>query len=147
MSTLRDKRHLADILKKELGFYRSLFVLIDRQKDNLQADADRRLTDDLSGALSVQKRIEESEELIARARQDQDCAFDDWARTPEIESLMTQISEMAETCHEAARDCERLAHDRMAAYKAELARMDGGRRLFATMGTRDSAPQFIDSRP
>ncbi|HUU45413.1 MAG TPA: hypothetical protein VM118_06730 [Acidobacteriota bacterium] len=147
MSTFRDRRHLSTLLEGELGFYRRLFMLIDRQRDRLQSDPERQLVEDFEAIREMRKRIEASEDLVAQIRSDQEQAFDDWARTPEIIDLQEKIAKLVAECHQAAVDCGRLVQDRLAAYRVELADMDKGRRLLASFTFAGEGPRYVDKRP
>jgi hypothetical protein len=147
MSALRDQRHLTHLLEDELGFYRTLFVLMDRQRDWFQSDAEHCLIEGFAALREVRGRIEASEGLIARARQRQEQAFDAWARSPEILDLQERIAELVGQCHEVAADCERMARNRLAAYRTELAQMEQGRRLLKSFATACENPRFVDERP
>lgn len=147
MGTLRNQRHLAALLEGELGFYRRLFMLIDRQRDRLQSDPNQELTEDFEAIGELRGRIEASESLISRMRSEHQQAFDNWARTPEILDLKAKIAALVGECHRVAADCERIVQDKLAAYRVELAEMGRGRRLLASMALAAEGPRFVDKCP
>ena len=147
MSTLRDRRHLATLLESQLGFYRQLFMLMDRQRDRLQSCSEAQMAEDFDAIRRMRERVEASEALIAQIQSNQERALDDWARTPEIIGLQKKITRLVADCHRAAVDCERLVQDKLAACRVELAQMGQGRRLLATLALSEAIPRYVDQRP
>ena len=67
MTTLTDQsfsRSVAALLREELGFYRSLYVLLDRQRDWLKYEKDSRILDIFNDIEKLKTRIQESQEKI-----------------------------------------------------------------------------------
>jgi hypothetical protein len=147
MNTLRDRRQLAGVLEKELGFYRKLFVLLDRQRDHLRSHQDDALPGDITTVGEICGRIEESERLVTETRLGHAELFAGWMQTPEIEELTSKIREIAGRCQETATACERMAGERLEEYKAALGHMGRGRSLLASMAAPPDNPRFVDQRP
>jgi hypothetical protein len=56
---------LISLLKEEYGFYQSLYVLIDKQRDLLKYDRDRKILTVYDEIRQMEKRIHESDEKIS----------------------------------------------------------------------------------
>jgi hypothetical protein len=147
MKNLRSAQDLADVMESERDFYRTFFTMIDKQRERMQSADDHLLPDDFEAVHAVIRRIEASEEIITRAREWQEAEFDAWSQTPQIRDLMHQMEGLVTQCREAARDCERLAREKLERYRAELERMGQGRQLLASLSIAEEEPRYFDHRP
>jgi len=144
---IRDRGQLADALETELGFYRTLYVLLDRQRDWLADGRDQDVSADFAEVAGLQQQIEGSEQRITAARTSAPDRFCEWTQAPEVVGVVDKITDMVGRCREVVAECERLAGQRLAAYRRELDAMGQGRRLLAGMAAGDLTPRFLDERP
>jgi hypothetical protein len=142
-----DKEHLLEVLTEESSFYRALHVLIDRQREGLRENSDVRMCDLFTEIGRVQKRIESSEQTIQSARRWSPEAFADWARSPEVRSILDEISGLIMRSQSLVAECLRIARAKRVEYQHELGQMNQGRRLFASMTPTENGPRFLDARP
>jgi len=82
---------LLDLLRQEYSFYQSLYLLVDKQKDNLKFERDQKLVDLYDEIEQVEKRIMESEEKIAELRSGNRKLFNLAAASPEVKKLVNSI--------------------------------------------------------
>ena len=83
---------LLEILRQEYSFYQSLYLLVDKQKDNLRFERDQKLIDLYDEIERVEKRILESEDKIAELRSANRKLFNLAAASPEVKKLVNSIS-------------------------------------------------------
>ncbi|MEW5701231.1 MAG: hypothetical protein AB1792_03275 [Candidatus Zixiibacteriota bacterium] len=147
VSVIRDPFQLAEVLESELGFYRSLYVLFDRQRDRLVNGDGHDIAADFAEVEDLKREIEAREHRIAELRSVVPGQLEEWTRTPEVTSVAGKIMDIIGRCRALVADCERLAQERLTSYRRELDAMGQGRRLFSGMAHGDSSPRFLDARP
>ncbi|MCK4656015.1 MAG: hypothetical protein KAT85_03265, partial [candidate division Zixibacteria bacterium] len=86
------ENRLISLLKEEYGFYQSLYILIDKQKDLLKYDRDQKILSVYEEIKRMEKRIGESEQKIAELRNDNRKLFNLAATSPEVRKLVNSIS-------------------------------------------------------
>ncbi|MBI3872855.1 MAG: hypothetical protein HY304_07250 [candidate division Zixibacteria bacterium] len=131
-----------DTLEGELRFYRSLYVLLDRQRDRLKSGVNHEIRDDLAEIALLQQQIEASERKIAGWRPQSPLQFVGGTIAPEAALTMGRVRTMVERCREIVSDSERLA-----AYRAQLDTMAQGCRLLAGMSQAGRVTIYLDERP
>lgn len=145
MKSLRTVRDLTEVLEGELDFYRAFFTMIDKQRERLKSAQDHLLPDDFEAVHEVMQRIEASEEIMTRAREEADLAA--WSRQPQVRDLVQQVTDMVSQCHGAAQECERMARAKLDQYRVELNRMGQGRQLLVSLSCSEEKPRYVDHRP
>jgi hypothetical protein len=112
-TSIRGPEQLVEFLNGELGFYRSLCALMQKQRDRLVRGEERELPADLEEIGFLQKQIESGEALLRRAREEGGDQFADWLNQPEVNEVVKRITAMVSRCRNLTRECERLSQDRL----------------------------------
>lgn len=112
-TSIRGPEQLVEFLNGELGFYRSLCSLMQKQRDRLVRGEERELPADLEEIGFLQKQIESGEALLRRARDEGGDQFADWLSQPEVNEVVKRITAMVGRCRNLTRECERLSQDRL----------------------------------
>lgn len=112
-TTIRGPEQLVEFLNGELGFYRSLCALMQKQRDRLVRGEERELPADLEEIGFLQKQIESGEALLRRARDEGGDQFAEWLSQPEVNEVVKRITAMVSRCRNLTRECERLSQDRL----------------------------------
>lgn len=112
-TSIRGPEQLVEFLNGELGFYRSLCSLMQKQRDRLVRGEERELPADLEEIGFLQKQIASGEALLRRARDEGGDQFADWLSQPEVNEVVKRITAMVGRCRNLTRECERLSQDRL----------------------------------
>jgi len=148
MSTITDRdfqRSLAALFREELGFYRSLYVLLDRQRDWLKYERDSRIIDIFEDIGKLNKRIQESHDKILNVRQTNREAFEHALAAADIARLVDNIVSLINKCMELAGENETIAAAKRDRLKAELSGLSDGGRFYGSLRTK-AAPRFVDQQ-
>jgi flagellar biosynthesis/type III secretory pathway chaperone len=144
--TERDfQRSLATMLREELGFYRSLYVLLDRQRDWLKYERDSRILDIIEDVEKLKKRIQESQDKILAVRQKNQKLFEQALAAPDVARLVDNITSLINKCVELAGENEAIASTKQDRLKAELTELADGGKFYQSLKTA-SAPRFVDQK-
>lgn len=112
-TSIHGPEQLVEFLNGELGFYRSLCALMQKQRDRLVRGEERELPADLEEIGFLQKQIEAGEALLRRAREEGGDHFAEWLTQAEVSEVVKRISAMVGRCRNLTRECERLSQDRL----------------------------------
>lgn len=112
-TSIRGPEQLVEFLNGELGFYRSLCSLMQKQRDRMARGDDRELPADLEEIGFLQKQIEAGEALLRRAREDGGDQFAEWLTQPDVSEIVKRIAAMVSRCRNLTMECERLSQDRL----------------------------------
>lgn len=112
-TTIRGPEQLVEFLNGELGFYRSLCALMQKQRDRLARGDERELPADLEEIGFLQKQIASGEALLRRAREEGGDQFAEWLSHAEVADVVKRITAMVSRCRNLTRECERLSQDRL----------------------------------
>ena len=148
MSTFTDhgfSRSLANLLREELGFYRSLYVLLDRQRDWLKYEKDSRILDIFNDIEKLKTRIQESQQKILDVREQNQLVFQQALETPEVTRLVDNIVSLINKCIEVVAENETIAKTKRERLKVELAELADGARLYETLRPSLS-PRYVDEK-
>lgn len=114
------EKEIISILKDELSFYQSMFILADKQKDSLRADHDGELAQIFADIARFNRRIAESErrlkELLEKDRQNFALA----ASNLEVRRLITSITAILEKNLSLMKENEEFAVSRQEVIRAEV---------------------------
>lgn len=135
---------MAAMLREELGFYRSLYVLLDRQRDWLKYEKDSRILDITDDVEKLKRRIAESQEKIAQVRQQNPQLFNQALETPEVARLAENITSLITKCVEVVGDNESIAERKRQRLQQELAGLAAGERFFAGARNKPLPPRYVD---
>jgi hypothetical protein len=139
------QRSLAALLREELGFYRSLYVLLDRQRDWLKYDRDSKILDIFEDIEKLKNRIKQSQEKIQSSRQQQPQRFQRALAAPEISRLVDNIVTLISKCVDLANENESIATAKRDRLKSELADLTAADRFFNAL-KHENAPRYVDQR-
>ncbi len=142
-----DKDWFLHILTQEVDFYRTLHLLIGRQREWLRSNADVRICDLFTEIDQIKSRIEQSESSLIEVRQSAPAEFASWVKTPEAKASLDQITALVVGSQEIVTECIAHARARRAEYRRELDQMGHGRRLLAIMAPQEDGPLYLDARP
>lgn len=148
MATLTDRdfqRSLATMLRDELGFYRSLYVLLDRQRDWLKYERDSRILDIFEDIEKLKKRIQESHDKILNVRRQNRQLFEQALAAPDVTRLVDNIVSLINKCVELAGENESIATAKRDRLKAELSDLADGGKFYRALKT-ETAPRFVDQK-
>ena len=106
-----------------MNFYRSFYVLLDRQRDRLTRGLERELGEDLAEIETFQQRIEASERAIARVRNDAPAQLAVWMQSNVAAEAARKITDMVQRCRTLVDECQRLTRERAAEYRHGLSSM------------------------
>lgn len=112
-TSIRGPEQLVEFLNGELGFYRSLCSLMQKQRDRMARGDDRELPADLEEIGFLQKQIEAGEALLRRAREDGGDQFAEWLTQPDVSDIVKRIAAIVSRCRNLTMECERLSQDRL----------------------------------
>lgn len=112
-TSIRGPERLVEFLNGELGFYRSLCSLMQKQRDRLLRGEERELPADLEEIGFLQKQIESGEALLRRAREEGGDQFPEWLTHADVSDVVKRIAAMVSRCRNLTRECERLSQDRL----------------------------------
>ncbi len=114
------EKEIISILKDELSFYQSMFILADKQKDSLRADHDGELAQIFADIARFNRRVAESErrlkELLEKDRQNFALA----ASNLEVRRLITSITAILEKNLSLMKENEQFAVSRQEVIRSEV---------------------------
>ncbi len=139
------QRALAALLREELGFYRSLYVLLDRQRDWLKYERDSKILDIFEDIEKLKNRIKQSQEKIQSTQQQQPQRFQRALAAPEISRLVENIVTLISKCVELTNENESIATTKRDRLKSELAELTAADQFYHTLKQKQS-PRFVDQR-
>ncbi len=140
------ERDLITVLKREYGFYQSLYILLDKQRDLIKFDKDDHLLDLYAETERCQRRIRESEEKITDFRRRDPKLFRIAAAHPEIKKLVTSIVALVKKNMALVRENEAYLRERHARLKLELDDLRNSDKILQYLAEADPAPQLVDGR-
>ena len=146
MATITDQnfaRSLAALLREELGFYRSLYVLLDRQRDWLKYEKDSRILDIFDDVEKIKARIQESQEKIAGVHRKSPRLFEQALDTPEVHRLVENAVSLISKCVEVVAENESIAQGKRERLQTELRELADGERWYGALKS-PSAPRYVD---
>ena len=112
-TSIRGPEQLVEFLNGELGFYRSLCALMQKQRDRLARGEEREIPADLEEISFLQKQIDAGESLLRRAREDGGEMFGEWLASVEATEVVKRITAMVQRCRNLTLECERLSQERL----------------------------------
>lgn len=137
---------LISLLKEEYGFYQSLYVLIDKQRDLLKYDRDRKILTVYDEIRQMEKRIHESEEKISELKNRNRKLFNLAATSPEVRKLVNSISTLIRKNLSMIKENEEFASERYQRIKEELEALKNNQKLTQYAGNRDQKARILDGR-
>ena len=140
------ENRLISMLKEEYGFYQSLYILIDKQKDLLKYDRDQKILSVYEEIKRMEKRIGESEQKIAELRNDNRKLFNLAATSPEVRKLVNSISTLIRKNLSMIKENEEFANDRYLRIKEELEVLKNSQKLVQYTSSQAEKTRILDGK-
>ncbi len=140
------ENRLISVLKEEYGFYQSLYILIDKQKDLLKYDRDQKILSVYEEIKRMEKRIGESEQKIAELRNDNRKLFNLAATSPEVRKLVNSISTLIRKNLSMIKENEEFANDRYLRIKEELEVLKNSQKLVQYTSSQAEKARILDGK-
>ena len=137
-------RELVYRLKRELTFYRSLFILIDRQREAAERGDEAELALRYGELRTLLKGLSESQFAIQVLREKEPTLFEQAAQLPPIPELVQQASEILTSSLEAVKDSTRSARHHYQRLQAELAKLGAEHKAIQSYTGSAPAGKIID---
>ncbi|HDS02052.1 MAG TPA: hypothetical protein ENO22_05020 [candidate division Zixibacteria bacterium] len=136
---------LLELLRQEYSFYQSLYLLFDKQRDNLRFERDQKLIDLYNEIEKAERRIAESEDKIARLRSENRKVFNLAATSPEVKKLVTSIATLLKKNLALIKENEDFAKNKRNRIEEELEQV---RRMYDHMACNkaDNGARVFDGR-
>jgi len=135
---------LLSVLKEELSFYQSLYILIDRQRDMIRFDKDEKLLDLFTEIERCHTRIRKSEELVTLLRQRNPRLFPLAASAPEVKKIVGSIIALVEKTITMVSDNETYLNERYGRLRAELDDLQRSAQILRYLKDPGQLPYFVD---
>ena len=140
------ENRLISLLKEEYGFYQSLYILIDKQKDLLKYDRDQKILSVYEEIKRMEKRIGESEQKIAELRNDNRKLFNLAATSPEVRKLVNSISTLIRKNLSMIKENEEFANERYLRIKEELEVLKNSQKLVQYTSSQAEKARILDGK-
>ena len=140
------ERELVVVLKEEYSFYQSLYILLDKQRDQIKFDNDDRLLDLFVEIERCHRRIKLSEEKIADLKNRNLEAFTMAALLPEVKKIVNSIVTLIKKNMSLVAECEEYLKGRYDRIKAELGELKNSQQILQYLREAEPAPQFVDRK-
>jgi hypothetical protein len=140
------ERELAQVLKEEYSFYQSLYILIDKQRDLLKFEKEEKLLDIFTEIERCHQRIRESEDKIAKMRQDNPKLFNLAATAPEVKKIAQSIVTLIRKDIDLVKKNEEYASSRYRRIQEELKNLKHSNKIVKYIRDLDESPQFVDKK-
>lgn len=140
------ENRLISMLKEEYGFYQSLYILIDKQKDLLKYDRDQKILSVYEEIKRMEKRIGESEQKIAELRNDNRKLFNLAVTSPEVRKLVNSISTLIRKNLSMIKENEEFANDRYLRIKEELEVLKNSQKLVQYTSSQAEKTRILDGK-
>jgi hypothetical protein len=142
----RLEQKLVGTLKEEYSFYQSLFILLDKQRDHIKYDRERRFVDLYSEVERLYGRIQESETSIATLRQDNRKLFSIAASTPEVRRLANSIATLVSKSLKLIRESRETVDQKHRLLTEKLAELQNSSKITGYLRTEKSQPIYLDRK-
>lgn len=140
------ENRLISMLKEEYGFYQSLYILIDKQKDLLKYDRDQKILSVYEEIKRMEKRIGESEQKISELRNDNRKLFNLAVTSPEVRKLVNSISTLIRKNLSMIKENEEFANDRYLRIKEELEVLKNSQKLVQYTSSQAEKTRILDGK-
>jgi hypothetical protein len=137
-------RELVYRLGRELSFYRSLFVLVERQRDAAKAGSEDRLALSYAELNTILGGLRESQFAIGEMRRKEPTLFAQAAAMPPVPELVREAEEILRAAHAALEEGRRAARERYQRLKSELSQLSLEHRALHAYKPSEPAGRFLD---
>ncbi|MDF1543648.1 MAG: hypothetical protein P1R58_00945 [bacterium] len=141
------ERELIFILKEEYSFYQSLYIILDKQRDQIKFSRDDNLLDLYSEIERCHRRIRRSEEKVAAIRDRNPKLFKMASVLPGVKKLINSIATLIKKNVKLVDESEIYIKDRYDRIKEEMGELKNSEKILQYIGTDASpSPQFVDGK-
>lgn len=113
ITSIHAPEQLVEFLSGEIGFYRSLCALLQKQRDRLVRGEDREIPADLEEIAFLQKQVAAGEALLERAQLDGGDRFRQWLAQSDVAEVVKRMTALVSRCRNLTIECERLSQERL----------------------------------
>lgn len=138
------EQELLTVLKKEYTFYQSLYIMLDKQRDQIKFNKDDRLLDLFAEIQRFHARIKQSDEKVALLKARSPEIFEMAATLPEVKKLTNSIATLINRSIGIVSDCEEYLQGRYDRIREELNKLKNSHKIINYMGEPDNSPYFVD---
>jgi hypothetical protein len=140
------EQKLVTTLKEEYSFYQSLFILLDKQRDHIKYDRERKLVDLFGEIERLYSRIKESEDTISALRQENRKMFTLAASSPEIKRLAGSIITLVSKSLGLARENQDAVDQKHKAIQERLIELQKSSKIVSYLRTEAAEPYYVDKK-
>lgn len=138
------EKEIISILKDELSFYQSMFILADKQKDCLKLDQDGELTKVFADIARFNRRISESEKKLRNLMEKDRQGFSLTLSNLEVRRLVDSIAAILQKNVALMKENEEFVANRQAAIQTELAELSKSRQMMDTLAAVKRASPLVN---
>lgn len=140
------ERELLSVLKEEYSFYQSLYIMLDKQRDQIKFNKDDRLLDLFAEIQRFHARIKKSDEKVAVLRSRDPKIFEMASSLPEVKKLTNSIATLIKRSIGIVTECEEYLQGRYDRIREELDKLKNSHKIIKYMADVDSSPHFVDGK-
>jgi hypothetical protein len=138
------EQELITVLKEEYTFYQSLYIMLDKQRDQIKFNKDDRLLDLFAEIQRFHARIKQSDEKVALLKARNPQLFDMASTLPEAKKLTNSIATLIKRSIGIVSECEEYLQGRYDRIREELNKLKNSHKIVNYMGEPSSSPHFVD---
>lgn len=140
------EQELLTVLKEEYSFYQSLYIMLDKQRDQIKFNKDDRLLDLFAEIQRFHARIKKSDEKMALIRARNPQIFELAAALPEVKKLSNSIATLIKRSIGIVTECEEYLQGRYDRIREELNKLKNSHKIIKYMADTDSSPHLVDGK-
>lgn len=140
------EQKLVTTLKEEYSFYQSLFILLDKQRDHIKYDRERKFVDLYGEIERLYSRIRESEEAISTLRQENRKLFSLAASSPEVKRLANSITTLVSKSLKLVEENRETVDQKQKAIQDQLVELHKSGKIVGYLRAETSEPCYLDRK-
>lgn len=140
------EQELLTVLKDEYSFYQSLYIMLDKQRDQIKFDKDDRLMDLFAEIQRFHARIKSSDEKIALLGARSPKIFEMAVVLPEVKKLTNSIATLIKRSIAIVTECEEYIQSRHERIREELNKLKNSHKIIKYIADADTSPHFVDGK-
>lgn len=135
------------VLKEEYSFYQSLYIMLDKQRDQIKFNKDDRLLDLFAEVQRFHARIKHSDEKVALLRARNTKIFEMASALPEVKKLTNSIATLIKRSIDIVTECEEYLQSRYDRIREELSKLKNSHKIIKYIADTDASPHhFVDGK-
>ena len=140
------EKELISILKDELSFYQSMFILIDKQKDSLRLGDGSELGKVFADIAAFNRRIADSEKKLCLLMEKDQESFSLAATNLEIRRLVVSIAAIVQKNVALMKENEEFIANRQAAIQAALDELSKSQKMLETLSGFTPSKRLVNNK-